>query len=355
MNQRTYHRPVLRTTADRLIAPTAATPESSPEPTLLKALADRLTGAQTLDAVIGDLVAAGFEIEAIVEALAYLDGHDLLEEAASSELRLLGPEEIARYEPQMRLLAALDGHEQTGVSTPLPVRGLDAQSRLRQALVVILGGGLNGGALTQALLLAGVGRLLVLPLGEPPDVAGPYRLDNLAANMPDRLLILREAGDLPTALEHTPARLLLYCPDRFDPTAAEWLNAIGLETGVPFLPFRRQGLAIDVGPLVIPHETACYRCFQLRCAAAGAISGQEDPGSEAEPCHPTFPLGVDWLALEAIKYLGGVGEPVTYGRLWRFNLGRGLASVHPVLKLPRCPACGVHRRRPALRLWEEWT
>lgn len=350
MSQRTYHRPALRPNADRHREDTAA----APEPALLQALAVLLTGERTLDAVIGELVAAGFEIEAIVQALAYLDGHDLLEEAASSELRLFGPEETARYEPQIRLLAALDGYEQTGVSTPLPTHGLTAQSRLKQALVVILGGGLNGGALAQALLLAGVGRLLVLPLGEPPDAAGPYRLDMLAANMPDRLLIVPEAGELPAALEHTPARLLMYCPDRFDPTAAEWLNAIGLQTGVPFLPFRRQGFEVDVGPLVIPHETACYRCFQLRRAAAGAVSGQDDPGPEAEPRHLAFPLGVDWLALEAIKLLGGVGEPVTYGRLWRFHLVRGLASVHPVLKLPRCPACGVHRRRPALRLWEEW-
>lgn len=350
MSQRTYHRPVLRPTAEGRMAD----PATAPEQALLQALSALLTGERTLDAVIGELVATGFEIEAIVQALAYLDGHGLLEEATSSELSLLDPEETVRYAPQMRLLAALDGYEQTGVSTPLPVHGLAAQSRLKQALVVIVGDGLNGGALAQALLLAGVGRLLVLPLGEPPDVAGPYRLDVLAANTPDRLFILQEAGDLPAALEHTPAGLLVYCPDRFDPTAAEWLNAVGLETGVAFLPFRRQGLEVDVGPLVIPHETACYRCFRLRRTAAGAVSGQDDPGPEAESRHVAFALGVDWLALEAIKHLGGVGEPVTYGRLWRFHLGRGLASVHPVLKLPRCPACGVHRRRPALRLWEEW-
>jgi len=60
----------------------------------------------------------------------------------------------------------------------------------------------------------------------------------------------------------------------------------------------------------------------------------------------------DLLALECLRWLGGL-TPTTRSRVWRLDLVSGASHFSPVLKLPRCPACGVHRSAPERRLWDE--
>ncbi len=351
-----YHRPMLKEALSpaKLWATVAEGDDEALPPSLLAAMTELLAGALTLETIVASLLQAGFEVEPIILALEKLDRAGLLVEAPSSELSLFNPEELARYEPQIRMLAALAGSEHNGMALPLPVQGLSAQSALKKATVVILDVGLNGLALARNLTLAGIGHLVILTPW--PEVAVTAK--ELATLNPGvRVTIGERVEDLPAAQGETPIDLLVYCPDTFDEALADHWNNLSLKQDIPFLPYRQRGLDIELGPLVIPRQTACYRCFQLRRAAAAAVSApaaapQRDGDGGSPPQGWAFPIGIDWLALEVIKFLTAIAEPVTYTRLWQFNLLQGMASVHPVLKLPRCPVCGVHRRQPPHRLWE---
>jgi molybdopterin-synthase adenylyltransferase len=132
------------------------------------------------------------------------------------------------------------------------------------------------------------------------------------------------------------------------------LNDLCLQHRIPLLVYKQKTFEIELGPLVIPHETACYLCYELRIA--GALSPYEesiisDIMNKEERLN--FPLAIDSLALEIIKFVSYIIEPITRGRLWRLNFLTGSSTIHTILKLPRCPSCGVNNGVPTRKLWEE--
>ena len=110
---------------------------------------------------------------------------------------------------------------------------------------------------------------------------------------------------------------------------------------------------MECGPLVIPRATACYRCYTTRRTAL--LTPLERVWVErAEPAGaPAVPPGLEMLALDAVKFLARLDEPVLQGRLWRFSLQTGETRVHPILRLPRCPECGVAEERPPVKIWDD--
>jgi bacteriocin biosynthesis cyclodehydratase domain-containing protein len=104
-----------------------------------------------------------------------------------------------------------------------------------------------------------------------------------------------------------------------------------------------------MGPLVEPRVTACYACCRTRREAAH-FGWKAETGAEEVGVGLPFAVGLDLLALEVLKILSGAATPMTWNRLWRLDLASGVATLHPVLKLPRCPACGV-AARPPRKLW----
>lgn len=58
-------------------------------------------------------------------------------------------------------------------------------------------------------------------------------------------------------------------------------------------------------------------------------------------------------ALEATKMITRFARPTLYGKLYEVDFLTLRAELHEVLKLPRCPACGVTRRTPLINPWSE--
>lgn len=133
---------------------------------------------------------------------------------------------------------------------------------------------------------------------------------------------------------------------------SEMVNRRSVAQGIPVIYYHVQGFQVQVGPLVIPKQTGCYECYKVRREAALApwerslISSAKGGGQLA------CTLGADWLAVDTLKFLGKLGEPVSRGRVLFIDYYAGLPEVHSVLRLPRCEICGT-ARRPAVRLWKE--
>jgi len=127
--------------------------------------------------------------------------------------------------------------------------------------------------------------------------------------------------------------------------------------GVSFLPIVLQHLVGTIGPVVVPHETACYECVRGR-----ENSNMEDPklhrqleamafeGQFAMGHHPLVPRMVaDHAAFELTKIFSGIGKgPI--GRMITVSPLDCLVTTHRILKLPFCPVCGVNadHAQPAL-------
>lgn len=174
----------------------------------------------------------------------------------------------------------------------------------------------------------------------------------------DRLLELLEVvgvgrrtrGGAPDEAE-VGSSLDVYAPDRFDEAFAQRLNKASILAGTPIVFYRTRGLELECGPLVIPPDTSCYRCLIVR--RAGLLSPLERVWLERAQAVGSlrFPMAIEFLALEIVRFLARAGEPVLQGRVWRLSLQSGETAVHTVLRLPRCPDCNTAGEHPPLKIW----
>lgn len=123
-------------------------------------------------------------------------------------------------------------------------------------------------------------------------------------------------------------------------------NALVLEQGAPWLPFGCfDGTSAVVGPLVVPGETACYRCFVLRRDASSGCTS-ELISLRAAPVRagtaPTLVALVAAVAAEWIVRWVGLGDPGLPGTIAMVTPAPRLeVAVDALLRVPRCPVCST--------------
>jgi len=127
------------------------------------------------------------------------------------------------------------------------------------------------------------------------------------------------------------------------PELEDW-NGRVLEHGTPWLqllPFN--GRFAGLGPLFVPGETCCERCYRLR---RGAALGEPEllarldrsPASYPEPQMLTAALA--GLAAMLLTRWIATRDAALPGVLFALELDDGLRiDAHRVLRVPRCPAC----------------
>jgi len=126
-------------------------------------------------------------------------------------------------------------------------------------------------------------------------------------------------------------------------------NRRALAAGSPFLLVRPwDGRTAAVGPLVLPGQTCCYECLLLRRAANSAygddlVELEATPLAVAgDPALATLAAGV--AAHLAARWLVGADTTVP-GMLYAIEMQPALRlGEHPVLRVPRCPACSATGR-----------
>ena len=159
--------------------------------------------------------------------------------------------------------------------------------------------------------------------------------------------------------------LVIVCAEDTPSLLLRWANQACLTRGIPWTSGCLDGSVGMVGPSIIPHQTPCYECYWLRMK--GNLEHHEEfiafekyleqHGTRSDHFYGSLiplPSVIGSLAaLEAIKILTLFASPTLYGRLYEIDFLTLRAELHEILKLPRCPACGVTRRTPAVKPWSE--
>lgn len=310
---------------------------------------------------------------------------DVLETLQRAGLLINGQAEGAvpmppRYEYYAQLFEHI-ASANLGGALPAGAPALDWPRRLRQARVGLIGLGRVGSQLARLLGVIGLGRLsgvddglvdeaLLLTdawydrgeIAQPRPQALAHRL---AALNPDL-----EFMPLPLALEGgeaLPAELLdhdlvVVAADRPSPQLYETVNRHCLEAGIAWTSYRPawDGLIVEVGPTVIPRQTACYACYQLR-RRGNLPDVEEDRALEKALNQQALPLlamqitpCVSLLAYEVLRLLSGAAAPLTCNAIMTFDVLKGELAHRPLLKNPRCPTCrrDVRAFAPG-RFWAE--
>ena len=103
------------------------------------------------------------------------------------------------------------------------------------------------------------------------------------------------------------------------------------------------GRVAPVGPFVVPRETACFQCYELRRAATTdcreELRAIDSDGTPERSAPPLDAVVASTAALVLLRWLGG-SDLVTPGAFYAFELSTPLSlQLHRVLRVPRCPAC----------------
>jgi bacteriocin biosynthesis cyclodehydratase domain-containing protein len=258
-----------------------------------------------------------------------------------------------------------------------------ALAALRRAHVVMIGAGPVVPALAAALAHVGVRRLTVVAPEELDTLevqqskyyeaadAGRARSETLR----DRVLNavpgvrLNVVATRPQDVAHweevihdtSMLVVLLQGPVLFHPWL-EKLNAAALSQRVPWTSVALlDGNAVHVGPTIRPGVTACYKCFEQRFKSNLVYIDAENAFEAYFQEHmaridfgflpPVADIVAGFASIEAVRTLSPDTAAQTSGRLMVFNIDDFSVSYHPVLKLPRCPACSPVRDQPRPRVW----
>lgn len=135
-------------------------------------------------------------------------------------------------------------------------------------------------------------------------------------------------------------------------------NGIALETRGHWLPFGDfDGRVVTVGPLIVPGETACFECFQLRReSTSGCAEELERLRQVPQPvmARPSLFAAAAALAADLVVRWIGVADPSLPGTVFTVGSEEGISiAAHSVLRVPRCPACSPAAGLAPLSPWHE--
>lgn len=226
----------------------------------------------------------------------------------------------------------------------------EAQERLRAASAIVVGAGALGSPAAAYLAAAGVGRIGIVdsdpvelsnlqrqPLHFTPDVG-----TNKAGSAAAKLGVLNPEVTVepyPVRLDEANAAaivagadVVLDCSDTF--ATRYVVNDACCAAGVPLVEagvIGFEGLVMAIRP----GESACYRCAFPSPPPADAVRACRDYGVLG----PVAAVVGSLQALEALKLLAGVGEPLL-DRFLQFD-GRDVSHlVVATSRRPDCEACG---------------
>jgi molybdopterin-synthase adenylyltransferase len=351
----------------------------SKTPKLLASLLPLLDGEHGVSQILGKL--SGFGERSILTVLEELKAVGLLEEPSESRSAILSREELDRYRDQLTFFSHFAGFTAPeGMGYESAVKESAAyQEKLKRSSVVVCGLGRLGSQIVRSLALAGVGRIVgvdsqvITPDDSRSDAwydaehVGVPRCSTLKALVGGANPYVEfveveqdtaDSGTLSSVL--STGSFAVLSMDTFNPDVYDAFNLACLESGTQWTSCRVLGFEFDVGPTVIPGETACFRCYDLRkktnltdyeeYALLDAHWRREPLMTPALPVAPV--AGV--AALETIKALSGFVPPATYSHVFSMNLLSLVCRLHPVLKVPRCDHCGrPSPDRPTIHIWQQ--
>jgi bacteriocin biosynthesis cyclodehydratase domain-containing protein len=311
-------------------------------------LLEALDGEQTLEQL-----QARFGEEEVADTVSRLQELEVVEDAADDDR--IPAQERARLDRQLRYFSDVGSSE-------LPPS--EAQRRLREAKVAVLGVGGLGGACARALASIGVGEMWLVD-------GDRVELHNL-----NRQTLYTEAEVGLLKVEVAAARLRAFNPAmRITATARRleseaevadfidgadavidsadwpvrdierWCNAASFETGVPYITMSHFPPVARTGPLYVPGRTGCYSCQEIAYRREYPFYDVAAEEQRAKPpvaatLGPACELISGQVGLEIMHLLTGLAEPSTLGVSQLVDLRTMEAKREPVVPEPDCPVCG---------------
>jgi len=313
-----------------------------------------LDGSRTVDE-IHTRVTDWFAPEDLDGCLNLLAEQQLLEDAGAWRLDDAAQ---ARLRPQLNLLLDISAEPS------------HVQDRLAASRVTVFG--LTGAGVTLARTLAAMGlgslRCVDDAAVRPADLyfSAEFQPKDTGLRRVDALRNHLHAAGVGAAFEAVPETIasdaaaddavrgsdfIVNCLDEGQVALMYRLNRACLRAGIPWTSVAASGLEFVVGPTVYPKETACYMCYRMRMVGCeenpearydfeSFLDRRRSDDSDSRANFAPGPVAAAQIAaIEVLKHIGGLAQPVTRGRVQVFDLRTLTSTLHVVLRKPWCPAC----------------
>jgi|GEM_PF-2411367 len=283
--------------------------------------------------------ATGKSVDDLVRLAPYLDGLHSPSEAA--EVAGLGEDlvrQIVNYLSELGLVvdvpdvdpSVLELLSQPGMaaqaeflSSGNPTAGPEAMQRLMSATVMVIGQSSWTSTIVSGLRSSGVGSV-----------------DSSTA-VPENTL-----SDL---------NLLVVVDDGHESANLRQVDSLCRQRRIPWLRVSPEQSELSIGPLFVPEETACYRCYEARRFTnvpqpeyGVALVRDRLPVSTASrtPYGAAGFLVSGLVALATVKFLAGSIPCEFIGQEYTLNVLTLESDLRPLLAVPTCPTCVASRRPP---------
>lgn len=151
---------------------------------------------------------------------------------------------------------------------------------------------------------------------------------------------------------HWPAfDLVILAASRPAPRLCERLDEISQRRRAPFIPLLVESGALRLGPVIVPGDSGCWRCWERRSQQHCAYPQERSALLEWYDAHPQVgPRGY----LEAFAVIGAarIAQTITEvnrsagsaaGTIWQLHMFTSKVSTGLLLGIDGCPICGLNR------------
>jgi bacteriocin biosynthesis cyclodehydratase domain-containing protein len=295
-----------------------------------------------------------FGAKEVDELIAQLQELEVVEDAADDEL--LPPGELERFDRQLRYFSDVG----TGGLTPS-----QAQERLREAKVAVLGVGGLGGWSAWALACTGIGEMWLID-GDRVEVSnlnrqilyteadvGELKVECAAARLRafnSGCKITSEARRLESEEDISEfiagSDVVIDAADWPAHDIERWCNSACFEAGIPYITMSHFPPIARVGPLYVPGKTGCFVCQEIGYRREYplfdvAVEQRRAKPSPAATLGPACGLIGGQVGMEVLHLLTGLSEPATQGVAHIYDLRTMEVKRERVVQEPECPVCGA--------------
>jgi len=309
-----------------------------------------LDGSNTFDEIVEKL---GPEVtpDQVQLIIAKLRSSGIIEDTAQYLDSSFAPEELDQYRRQMIFFDLM-----AEAGSPL-----DYQENLKKAHVAIVGSGDLAASLAKQLARVGIGRIFGANMDPDQWIGDINPFISFGVGAIDQ----EDHEGLERAFADERPDLLVIAVDRPEPALVELINDLSQNLGMPLLQCQTNGTEGTVGPFVIPQQTACLNCHNLRVTRnldhyqeyrawkKWVTSDGKYKRALSMFLPPFTDLVAGMAAIEIFKHVSDVYEAETYGKFITVNAITFEVITHQVLRLPRCPSCGNARNNTSFSVWQE--
>jgi hypothetical protein len=143
----------------------------------------------------------------------------------------------------------------------------------------------------------------------------------------------------PEEIVSKDCELFVLCSDKLE--KYEFFNRMFNSKRKKWISVRMFDYVGEIGPVVIPKRTACFKCYATRKLSTDYPERKEDASIDLKKKDICTEIVSDILVLKIMKIVGNNADIKDFNSVIEIDPISNAIFKHTILKVPNCEGCGV--------------